>query len=36
MPDTSKMTEDEQMEYLADILIEWYFKKWFFHRTSYK
>jgi hypothetical protein len=27
MPDTSKMTEDEQMEYLSDILLEWYFNE---------
>jgi hypothetical protein len=27
MPDTSQITEDEQMEYFADILLEWYFKE---------
>jgi hypothetical protein len=27
LPDTSKMTEEEQLSYLVDILLDWYFNE---------
>jgi hypothetical protein len=28
LPDTSQMTEDEKLNYLADILIQWYVEEY--------